>query len=57
MTLSLNCRRCGIVLSADTEEELAVLGQEHARQHGHTKPMPHDHVLARIRRHDPKAPR
>ncbi len=53
MTLSLTCRRCGTVLSAESEEELAALGQEHARQHGHTRPMSHEHVLARIRNPKP----
>lgn len=54
MTLSLTCRRCGTVLNAETEDELAALGQEHGRQHGHPEPMSHDRVLARIRRHNPK---
>lgn len=51
MTLRLTCRRCGALLSADTEDELATLGQQHAQQHGHTRPLSRDHVLARIRRH------
>ncbi len=56
MTLSLTCRRCGTVLNAETEDELAALGQEHGRRHGHTQPMERDRVLARIRRHNPQAP-
>ncbi len=56
MTLSLTCRRCGIVINADTEEDLATLGQEHAKQHGHTEPMAPEHILARIRRHNPNRP-
>ncbi len=54
---SLTCRNCGKVLSADTEAELACLGQEHAREHGHTKPMSSEHIRARIRRHNPEARR
>lgn len=55
MSLSLTCKNCGTVLSADTEDELAVLGQSHAREHGHTIPMDRRHSIARIRRHNPKA--
>lgn len=53
MTLSLTCHNCGKVLSAKTEDELVALGQEHANEHGHTQPLPREHVLARIRRHNP----
>lgn len=56
MTLRLTCRRCGIVINADTEEDLATLGQEHAKQHGHTEPMAPEHILARIRRRNPNRP-
>lgn len=52
MSLTLTCQSCQQVLSADTEDELATLGQQHAVQHGHTPPPPRDHVLARIRRHN-----
>ncbi len=54
MTLSLTCRQCGTVLSADTEDELVALGQQRAERHGHTRPLSREHVLARIRRHNPK---
>lgn len=52
MSLTLTCHSCQQVLSADTEDELVTLGQQHAAQHGHTPPQPRDHVLARIRRHN-----
>jgi hypothetical protein len=45
MTLSLTCRGCGTVLSAETEDELVAQGQEHAAEHGHTGPPPREHVL------------
>ena len=52
MSLALTCHSCHQVLSADTEDELVTLGQQHAVQHGHTPPPLRDHVLARIRRHN-----
>ena len=54
MILSLTCHNCGRVLSAETEDELVDLGLEHANVHGHTEPLPREHVLARIRRHNPR---
>jgi hypothetical protein len=56
MTLTLTCRHCGTVLTADSEDELAALGQRHARAHGHTRGLPSETVLARIRRHNPNPP-
>lgn len=55
MSLSLTCRNCGTVLRAETEDELAALGQAHAQEHGHTAPMDRRHIIARIRRHHPDA--
>lgn len=52
MTLNLTCHSCCTVLSAETEDDLVVLGQAHAVEHGHTPPPPRDQVLARIRRHN-----
>jgi len=54
VTLSLTCHNCKEVLSAETEDELVTLGQAHAVGHGHNPPPPREHVLARIRRHDPQ---
>ena len=56
MTLTLTCRHCGTVLTADSEEELAALGEGHAREHGHTRGLPSETVHARIRRHNPNQP-
>ena len=50
---TLTCHSCGEVLIADTEDQLVDLGQAHAVKHGHHPPPPRDHVLARIRRHNP----
>jgi hypothetical protein len=56
MTLSLTCKACGTVLTAAGEDELAALGQRHAEEHGHDRPLSRAHILARIRRHNPPAP-
>lgn len=53
MALTLTCHNCSKVLSADTEDELVELGQVHAVEHGHHPPPPRDHVLKRIRHHNP----
>lgn len=56
MTVSLTCRACGKVLSADDEDALVELGAEHSREHGHCRdrgrPLSRDRILARIRRHN-----
>lgn len=53
MTLQLVCHACDdLTLSADTEEALADLAVEHAQNaHGHAPPR--EHVLTRIRHHNP----
>ena len=56
MSLTLTCHSCQAVLSADTEDELVVLGQQHAVEHGHTPPPARDHVLARVRRQNQSRP-
>ncbi len=59
MTLSLTCRNCGAVLTADDEDELATLGERHAAEHGHgaghgsARPPSRKHILFRIRRQNP----
>lgn len=53
MSLTLTCHACGAVLTAETEDELTELGLEHALGHGHTQDR--EHVLQRIRHHNPDA--
>ncbi len=55
MSVSLTCKSCGAELTADNEDELADLGQRHAQEHGHQGSPSRDHILARIRRHNPQA--
>lgn len=57
MKFSLKCHNkdCGALLTADTEEELVRLGQQHAQAHGHHNAPSDDQVLARIRKHNPQA--
>ena len=50
--LSLTCHSCGLTMTAATEDDLVSLGLEHARAHGHEPPR--EHVIARIRRHNPR---
>lgn len=54
MSLSLVCRNkgCGQVLTAETEDDLVSLAQQHATAHGHRGPIPREHVVARVRRHN-----
>ena len=53
MALELVCHACDVTLRADTEDALADLAEQHALSvHGHTPPR--EHVLARIRRHNPE---
>lgn len=54
MSMSLTCHSCDRVLSAETEDDLVRLAQQHAGEHGHHPPPPREHVLARIHRHNPK---
>jgi hypothetical protein len=37
------------VLRAETEDELVELAQAHAQGHGHTRPIPREHVVHRVR--------
>lgn len=51
MPLELVCHACDVRLEAETEDELAELGEQHALDaHGHAPPR--EHVLARIRHHN-----
>lgn len=54
MTISITCKRCRAVLTAETEDDLAAVGQRHAQEHGHDRPLSRERILARIRRHNPE---
>jgi hypothetical protein len=50
MSLTITCKSCGVVLSADTEEALSALGAEHGAGHGHdASRLTKDAVLRRMR--------
>lgn len=49
--LILVCHACDETMTAETEDEMVELGIEHATKHGHTPPR--EHVVARVRRHNP----
>ncbi len=50
MTLSLTCKSCGEVITAETEDEFIAKGKAHATKHGHTRPLTREHILARLHR-------
>ncbi len=50
MTYSLTCTSCGEVVAAETEEEFVEKGRAHARKHGHTRPLSHQSIMARLHR-------
>lgn len=55
MSVSITCRACGAVLTAETEDGLAELGAEHGASHGHEAArLTHDAALARVRHSAPK---
>jgi hypothetical protein len=53
MTYRLTCKQCETDLVGASEDELVDVAQRHAQDHGHTKPLPREHLLTRIRRSNP----
>ncbi len=53
-TSSVTCRFCGVMIGADDEDELVALVQSHARDHGHTRDLTREHILARLHGQGPK---
>jgi hypothetical protein len=52
MSISITCKGCGKVLTAQTEEELAELGMAHGAEHGHAAgKLNHESVMKRLRLH------
>jgi hypothetical protein len=50
MSVSITCRACGKVLTAETEDDLATLGTAHGATHGHDAArLTHEAALARVR--------
>lgn len=53
MSVSLPCRRCGALITADDEDELVTKIQTHARNdHDHTPAR--EHILAHLHDQDAK---
>ncbi len=53
MTVSMSCRRCQKLITADDEDQLVELSQAHASsEHRHTPSR--EHILAHLRGQDPK---
>jgi hypothetical protein len=50
MTLTMTCKHCDEMLTAEDEDGLVELVQTHARAHGDKPPLSRDHILARFHR-------
>ena len=50
MNLTMNCRHCDEVITADSEDELVDRVQAHARSHGDKPPLTREHILNRYHR-------
>ncbi len=49
MTVTLACRRCGLVITADDEDELVAEVQAHAaRDHDLAHPLSRERILAHL---------
>lgn len=54
-TISMPCRRCGVVITADDEDDLVAKVQRHARDdHDLKHDLPRKHILAHLHAQDPK---
>jgi Protein of unknown function (DUF1059) len=59
MALSITCKRCRELITAETEDDLMAQVQEHARDHGgaHGRHVPpRARILAHLRRTGPAEP-
>jgi len=55
MSISLPCKRCGAVITADDEDELVAKVQTHAaRDHDLAHALSREHILAHLHGQDPK---
>ena len=48
--LTLTCRSCGTPITGDTIDELTANVQTHVQRHGHSRPIRHEHIAARLKR-------
>jgi hypothetical protein len=49
----MTCKHCGAEITADDEDTMVERVQEHYRSHGDKPPLTRDHILRRLRRHQP----
>lgn len=55
MTISLPCKRCDAVITAEDEDELVAQVQAHAaRDHDLAHPLSREHILAHLHGEDPR---
>lgn len=53
MTISLPCKRCDAVITADDEDQLVAKVQKHAAtDHGLSHPLSREHILAHLHGRD-----
>ncbi len=56
MTISMPCKRCGVVITADDEDDLVAKVQRHARDdHNLKHDLPRKHILAHLHKQVPRA--
>ncbi len=54
MTISLTCKPCGSVITADDEDELVARVQTHAVAHDGAPTLSREHILAHVHGDDPE---
>jgi len=50
MTISLTCKHCRTEITAEDEDELVPLVQDHSRGHDPQRELSREHILARLHR-------
>ncbi len=55
MSITMPCRRCDTMITADDEDDLVAKVQAHARaEHNLKHDLPRKHILAHLHAQDPK---
>ncbi len=52
MTVSLTCRPCGTLITAESTDELVIQVQTHARDHDGAPELSREHILAHLHGED-----
>ena len=55
MSMTIACPRCGALIDAEGDDDLIAKVQAHVREdHGLDHTMPRKHILAQLRKSDPR---